>query len=394
METILNVLLYLLFVAGCILIPYILYRLIGLFQAFFVIMIFLSVAEDGNIVEAIIGGVIGYFFSFVMMWLLSFLTRDIDSKSNNIKEKKSNNITIEQDKRTMKKSGNNISKFPPNKKINIKTPNTKKNIDMQADKIGEHLENHINKEFFSPKEISADTQTDSVLDINKPDKFPPKKTINKQKPINKDTDIRFNRLEKIAGTDDKNNTVKSAKKEHIPNANHSPKKRQAQNSKQKPKDKSLKENQTQSKVRKLTSEFWAEIAKRKKEIGDIGELIVLQYEREKVTREYGKSYRSKVIHVAKEIGDGLGYDIQSYKDERKIFIEVKTTTGKLYNNLFITDNELQVMYELDDRYYLYRVSELDENLGHYKLDIYKGREEIERAFDVVPHEYVLSLIEG
>lgn len=79
-----------------------------------------------------------------------------------------------------------------------------------------------------------------------------------------------------------------------------------------------------------------EINKRNKEIGEAGELFVLNYE----INRLGQPLGDKVRHVAKEDGDGAGYDILSYSLDGQVrFIEVKTTTGSLETPFYLTENE-------------------------------------------------------
>lgn len=126
----------------------------------------------------------------------------------------------------------------------------------------------------------------------------------------------------------------------------------------------------------------------KMELGEFGEKLVMQYERERVEREYGKAYLNKLQHSSKEVGDGLGYDITSY-DGREVYIEVKTTRKNKLKNIPITSNEVAVMKQLGDNYYLYIVSELDTESIDWKLGIYKGAERVKNLFNITPVAYKL-----
>ena len=78
------------------------------------------------------------------------------------------------------------------------------------------------------------------------------------------------------------------------------------------------------------------VNKRNKRIGEEGELFVLRHEIEYL----GKDLGSKVRHVAKDDGDGAGYDILSYDKSGQIrFLEVKTTLTGLETSFFLTENE-------------------------------------------------------
>jgi len=98
--------------------------------------------------------------------------------------------------------------------------------------------------------------------------------------------------------------------------------------------------------------------KENKRIGDLGELLVMQYEQEKL-----KSFGSKRIpeHRSKSEGDGLGYDILSYDENgNKIYIEVKTTTKNVSTPFFVTRNELIRSQQDSKDFFLYRLYEFDD----------------------------------
>lgn len=103
-----------------------------------------------------------------------------------------------------------------------------------------------------------------------------------------------------------------------------------------------------------------ENARRNKHIGDLGELLVMDYEKERLAKA---GIKKAPVHVAKNNGDGLGYDILSYDAEgNPIYIEVKTTTGDAITAFFITDRELLCSKMYPDRYYLYRLYNFDSKL--------------------------------
>ncbi len=98
--------------------------------------------------------------------------------------------------------------------------------------------------------------------------------------------------------------------------------------------------------------------RRNKRMGDIGEEIVLQYEK---THCDNPKYKSKIVLSAKSEGDGLGFDIKSFSNNGKPkFIEVKTTKGKSETALYISDTELKRSIQEGDNYYLYRLYNLNE----------------------------------
>jgi len=110
-----------------------------------------------------------------------------------------------------------------------------------------------------------------------------------------------------------------------------------------------------------------------KRIGDLGELLVIEMEKQKLIDAIKPKLAEKVKHVAKDKGDGLGYDILSYDlNGNEIFIEVKTTKGKANSTFFITQNELERSIREQDNYYLYRVFNFNDKLNKGELLIIKG----------------------
>jgi hypothetical protein len=88
-------------------------------------------------------------------------------------------------------------------------------------------------------------------------------------------------------------------------------------------------------------------------VGNAGEELVLEYEREK-TKAY--SNKGEVIHASKLWGDGLGYDIRSFDEYGNYkFIEVKTTQSSCFAPFYITANELLCSKNNLGNFYLYRL---------------------------------------
>lgn len=107
-----------------------------------------------------------------------------------------------------------------------------------------------------------------------------------------------------------------------------------------------------------------------KRIGELGELLVIQYEKEKLEK---LGIKKKPVHVSKSKGDGLGYDILSYnEDGEEILIEVKTTVQGVSAPFYITKNEL-IRSERDNRkFFLYRVYDFDDKRNTGKYSVIKG----------------------
>jgi hypothetical protein len=107
-----------------------------------------------------------------------------------------------------------------------------------------------------------------------------------------------------------------------------------------------------------------------KRIGDLGEILVFEYEQEKV-RRLGINKAPK--HISKNEGDGLGYDILSYDESgQEIYIEVKTTVGNYDSPFFITQNELERSKQDSNRFYLYRLYEYNDESRSAKYYKRKG----------------------
>lgn len=103
---------------------------------------------------------------------------------------------------------------------------------------------------------------------------------------------------------------------------------------------------------------YIENEKENKRIGDLGELLVLQHEQEKLK---ALGINKEPEHKSKSEGDGLGYDILSYNEQAKeIFIEVKTTVRNYDAPFFITRNELVRSKQDGDKFFLYRLYDFDD----------------------------------
>lgn len=110
--------------------------------------------------------------------------------------------------------------------------------------------------------------------------------------------------------------------------------------------------------------------KEKKRIGDLGELLVLQHEQEKLQ---SLGINKTPEHKSKSEGDGLGYDILSYDENgEEIFIEVKTTSNGVNTPFYITRNELERSKQDSDNFFLYRLYEFDDTDNKAKYYKQKG----------------------
>jgi hypothetical protein len=103
----------------------------------------------------------------------------------------------------------------------------------------------------------------------------------------------------------------------------------------------------------------------KKRIGDLGELLVFEYEQEKLKL---LGIKLTPVHKSKSEGDGLGYDILSYDEQgNEIFIEVKTTIGGANSAFYITAPELERSKKEGKQFILYRLYNYDDLLNSAKF---------------------------
>lgn len=95
-----------------------------------------------------------------------------------------------------------------------------------------------------------------------------------------------------------------------------------------------------------------------KSLGDAGETLIMAYEQTRLQRA-GKDHLARnVEHVAKTVGDHLGYDIHSYEETgRDRFVEVKTTRYGKRTPFYISAGEIRFSKANSDAYQLYRVFE-------------------------------------
>lgn len=104
-----------------------------------------------------------------------------------------------------------------------------------------------------------------------------------------------------------------------------------------------------------------------RDLGRAGERLVLKYERWYLTREGRSDLAALVKHVS-ETDDGAGYDILSYTlDGHEKYIEVKATRGNKEIPFFCSRNEYDCSKLYADRYYLYRVFNIEQDPHFFVL---------------------------
>lgn len=92
-------------------------------------------------------------------------------------------------------------------------------------------------------------------------------------------------------------------------------------------------------------------------LGDMGEEFALWYEQQRLIAAGRDDLANKVRWVARDIGDGLGFDILSFSeaDGSELYVEVKATGLGKYFPFLVTDLELRCSEDVAGRFRLYRV---------------------------------------
>lgn len=108
-----------------------------------------------------------------------------------------------------------------------------------------------------------------------------------------------------------------------------------------------------SDVRKGSRDYVAE-ARENSELGRWGETWVYEYERQRWAHDPERQER--VVHVAAQVGDGLGHDVLSVGDDgERLYIEVKTTRGRPSTPWYMTKAEMRFASDQRGSYALYRL---------------------------------------
>ncbi|MGH1473816.1 DUF3427 domain-containing protein [Yersinia proxima] len=132
--------------------------------------------------------------------------------------------------------------------------------------------------------------------------------------------------------------------------------------------------------KKKSEPDWAAVDERNRTLGDRGELLVMVYESERLRKAGRNDLAAKVERIS-AVDSSAGYDIKSFDSlGNEILIEVKTTTGGIHTPFYISLNELSVAAKNQDRYYLYRVHDL--NIKSKTGGIYLKQGSVEEIFEL------------
>ena len=104
---------------------------------------------------------------------------------------------------------------------------------------------------------------------------------------------------------------------------------------------------------------YLEREQKNKKLGQIGEEIVLQFEKWNLIKIGKEKLADHVEWISKEQGDGAGFDILSkYPNGKDKYVEVKSTKLSKETPFFFTRNELRFSIDHSSDYHLYRVFNL------------------------------------
>ena len=116
----------------------------------------------------------------------------------------------------------------------------------------------------------------------------------------------------------------------------------------------------------------AERDARNRNLGKAGESLVYEHERRRLKSLGREDLSEGVRWVARDDGDGFGFDILSFngkgdKAEQELWLEVKTTNGSATTPFYITRNELQVSKERPDVFRIFRLYDFRMRASAYCL---------------------------
>ena len=128
-----------------------------------------------------------------------------------------------------------------------------------------------------------------------------------------------------------------------------------------------------------------------RELGLLGELYIIGYEKNQLKKQGRIDLAEKVRHISLLEGDGAGYDILSYTlSGVEKYIEVKTTSGPQRTSFYMSANELAFAKFYSENYYLYRVFQYNLDTETGEVEIFKGLQE--QLFDITPTQYRLKYL--
>jgi hypothetical protein len=113
---------------------------------------------------------------------------------------------------------------------------------------------------------------------------------------------------------------------------------------------------------------YGKLQEESRRVGVLGEELVVHYERQRLRQAGRAALADAVQWVAKELGDGLGYDVLSFEASGEaLYIEVKTTRLAAETPFYLSSAELDFARRHAQSYALYRVSQVDDSPEFFVL---------------------------
>lgn len=114
--------------------------------------------------------------------------------------------------------------------------------------------------------------------------------------------------------------------------------------------------------KRLRKPNFIEIEQENKKLGELGEELVVEYEKWRLINIGKEKLSEKIEWISKDRGDGAGFDILSKNPNGSDrYIEVKTTKLGELTPFYFTRNELKFSQENSKKFYLYRVFKYHQN---------------------------------
>jgi hypothetical protein len=133
---------------------------------------------------------------------------------------------------------------------------------------------------------------------------------------------------------------------------------------------------------------YLQLEARNRSLGTAGEEFVLRFEVARLLRARRDRLASRVEHVSRTRGDGIGFDVLSFEESGvERLVEVKTTGYGRETPFFVTRSELEVSQRDAEQYFLYRVFDFRRSPR-----LFHKRGHLERSFELDPVQYLASVV--
>jgi hypothetical protein len=135
---------------------------------------------------------------------------------------------------------------------------------------------------------------------------------------------------------------------------------------------------------------YAEIDSTNRKLGIAGELAALAYEKNRLIKAGRSDLADRVRHTSVVLGDGAGYDIDSFDESgNRLFIEVKTTRQGKFADFQISPNEIVFSTRHPSDFALYRIYEFNTKTETGNFYVIQG--DLTKHLDLKPTGYSARL---